>query len=133
MSVSDLFAFQHKCLDELRGVGSCPRFVSKKTTGKSRKPLFTKARTCRSVSQSELLILRNRERAMHSDTRGSNNICPLPDSMTLFSGTAFRGLNLVSQSVVARTSLSAKVRWEWALRRVLTMRKVVRMFVESVM
>jgi hypothetical protein len=57
----------------------------------------------------------------------------LPDSAPLFSGAAFRGLQLVSQSGVARTSLDAKHRWEWALRRVLMMRKVVRAFGESVM
>ena len=35
------------------------------------------------------------------------------------------------QSTVARTSLAARHRWEWALRRVLTMNKVLRVLQES--
>eukprot|EP00892_Ulva_mutabilis_P009416 jgi/Ulvmu1/6847/UM031_0052.1 len=85
----------------------------------------------RAVSEAELAILRKQERHTKKDTFRFRPIREKEARTPLGKG-ALLNLRERHRSGVARTSLAARYRWEWALRRVLIMSKVTRAFQESV-
>lgn len=87
---------------------------------------------CRAVSEAELAILRKQERKTSKGTVRFRSISEEHGNTPLARG-ALGNLKERHRSVVARTSLTARYRWEWALRRILIMSKVTRAFQESVM
>ena len=92
---------------------------------------------CRAVSEAELSILHLREEALQK--LGSNRMRRLPShagssggcSKSLLHRDTLCHLSARGQSTVARTSLAARHRWEWALRRVLTVNRILKVFQES--
>ena len=85
---------------------------------------------CRAVSEAELAILRKQER---NTKKGRVQFQPIPEehASTPVARGALLTLRERHRSGVARTSLAARYRWDWALRRILIMCKVTRAFQES--
>lgn len=73
----------------------------------------------RAINEAELTILRRVEK--YNQDYATSPAGSVPASPSAFDGSAFSGLTLKGRSGVARVSLRAKQRWEWALRNVLIM------------
>lgn len=100
-------------------------------------------KSCRAVSEAELSILHLRERmvqqvrskriqigSVHRLVSQFAPSVPCVKELRVRSDTLSK-LSARGQSTVARTSLAARHRWEWALRRVLTMIRICKVFQQS--